>query len=161
MQLGAALGADVTAVYRSDRSRDLAAALGATHLVRTGHDAVDEVRRLSPGGLDVVLVAADAPSAVPDAVAMCRPRGRVVLVAASRAPLRLASVDLIWPEAVLLGSRGFTRADVVAVQELYLEQRIRVDHLTADVRPLADVEQAFADLRRGGSTRIVLRPDQP
>ena len=159
VQLGRALGAKVTAIGRSDRSLDLAERLGAEHLIRSGPATPDEIKTANRGGLDVLVVAADAPGAVPLALAACRPGGRVVIVAASHEPIGVSSVELIWSEAKLLGSRGYTTLAIRAVQARDLQGSIQVDHLICDVRPLTDVGRAFRDLRAGGSTRIVIHPN--
>lgn len=100
------------------------------------------LRACNGGGLDVVLVATDAPGAVELAVAAYRPGGRVVLVGASHEPVSVSSVQLIWSEIQLRGSRGFTTADIREVQELHLDGSIQVDHLISDVRPLSEVGRA-------------------
>lgn len=158
VQLAAHLRAQVFGVGRSRRSRELAATLGAGTVLESGAQAPARVRDVTDGGADVVLVCTDSAGAVASAAAMCRPRGRVVLVAATRDELGISSVDLIWPELSITGSRGFTRDDVRAVQDLYLDGAIVVDHLTNDVRGLEDVGAAMEALRDGGATRIVIDP---
>lgn len=160
VQLGRALGAKVTALGRSQRSLDLAKVLGAAHLIRSDPTAAKRLRACNGGGLDVVVVATDAQGAVELAVAACRPGGRVVLVGASHEPVGVSSVQLIWSEIQLRGSRGFTTADIRAVQELHLDGSIQVDHLISDVRPLSEVDCAFRDLRSGDSARILIHPNE-
>lgn len=159
VQLGRVLGADVTALGRSQRSMDLAAELGATRVMGADLSAPGRVRDCNRRGLDVVIVATDAPGAVELAVAACRPGGRVVLVGASHEPVGVSSVQLIWSETQLRGSRGFTTADIRAVQELYLDGSIRVDHLISDIRTLEEIAPAFRDLRASGSARILIHPN--
>lgn len=158
VEVARVLGARVVAVGRSARSRELATKLGAVAVVENSPTAVEEVRQLTDGGADVALVCTDAPGVVAQAAAACRPRGRVVLVAATRAALDLSPVDLIWPELTLSGSRGFTAEDIRAVQDLYLDGSLHIDHLVQDVRTLAETTTAFEDLRRGGLSRIVIDP---
>lgn len=158
VQIARILGAEVIAVGRSARSRDLALRLGANHVIEDGPNAADQVRAVGIGGLDAVVVATDAPGALRLAVSACRPRGRVALVAASRTDLQISSVELIWPEVSVTGSRGFTISDIRAVQSLYLEGKVTVDHLVSDIRPLGRIGEAFSDLRNGGSTRILIHP---
>jgi Zn-dependent alcohol dehydrogenase len=66
--------------------------------------------------------------------------------------------ELIWRELALLGSRGFTAEDIADVIDLYLAGAVRVDHLTADVRPLEEGNEALDDLRAGRVLRSVLVP---
>jgi 2-desacetyl-2-hydroxyethyl bacteriochlorophyllide A dehydrogenase len=153
VQLARLLGAEVYAVGRSRRSLDLALRLGATRAVTP-----PEAERVLPRGADIVLVCADAPGLDELAVRLAGYRARIVLVAASRRPIGVSGVDLIWRECALLGSRGFTPQDIVAVHDLYLRGDLVLDHLVGDIRPLTDVAAAFDDLRRGGTTRIVIAP---
>lgn len=159
IQLASTLGARVTAVARSRRSRDLAGELGADHVLAAAGDVATQLQAHAPEGADVVVQCADGPGLTELAVRLAAPAGRVVLVAASAEPFSVSSVDFIWRELQVMGSRGFTDDDVRAVQQLFLDGRVRVDHLTNDVRPLSRVVEAFEDLRVGGSTRIVVVPD--
>lgn len=159
VQLARVLGARVVAVARSQRSHKLAVKMGAHYVLDTGGDVEAQLLALTPDGADVVLQCADGGALSELATRLAAPAGRVVLVAASHEPFSLTSVDLIWRELQILGSRGFTADDVRAVQQLYLDGRVGLDHLTHDVRPLSEVGQAFHDLRSGSSTRIVLVPD--
>lgn len=160
VQVAAVLGASVIAVGRSARSRELAERLGAAAVLESGPDLADRHRGLEPEGADVVLVCSDAPGLFRVAVDLCAPNGRVVAVAATHDPLDVSPVDLISKELALLGSRGFTAADIRAVQNLYLAGRLELSHLLGDVRPLAAAPDAFDALRRGGgnASRILIDP---
>lgn len=158
VQLARGLGARVLAVARSPRSRELALALGAERVLDSAGDVDAQLRAVVPDGADVVLQCADGAGLDELAVRVAAPAGRVVLVAASRESFSMSSVDLIWRELQVRGTRGFTTEDIRAVQEMHAAGRLTLDHLTGDVRPLADVVSAFDDLRAGASTRIVLVP---
>lgn len=159
VQLARILGARVTAVARSRRSQDLARDMGADHVLDASGDVEAQLKAHASDGADVVVQCADGSGLTELAVDLAAPAGRVALIAACAEPFSLSSVDLIWRELQVKGSRGFTGDDIRAVQELYLEGRVRVDHLTRDVRPLSQITEAFEDLRAGGSTRIVVVPD--
>lgn len=159
IQLARLFGARVIAVARSERSRALAAELGAHVVLDGAGDLARQVGRAVPDGVDVVVQCADGPGMDEVAVRLAGPGGRVVLVAASREKIGMASVDLIWRELQVSGSRGFTPDDIRAVQRLYLQGRLEVGHLIGDVRPLSDVSAAFEDLRAGRTTRVVITPN--
>ncbi|MGH2949529.1 MAG: zinc-binding dehydrogenase, partial [Solirubrobacteraceae bacterium] len=109
-------------------------------------------------GPDVVLQCAGGAALDELAIAAAGPGGRVVLVGASQERFAARSVDLIWRELSVMGSRGFTRRDVAEVIELHLASAIAVDHLVDAVRPLDEGNAAFEDLRAGRVLRSVLRP---
>lgn len=149
VQLAKHLGCHVVATTRSAAKLALAADLGADVLVAAGDE-------LPPA--DVVIQCVGDPRQDELAIAAARPGGRVVLVGASRDPFTAASTDLIWRELTVVGSRGFTKADIADVVDLYLDGAIRVDHLTGRVRPLDEANAAFEDLRAGRGLRSVLIP---
>lgn len=164
VQLGRRLGARVTAAGRSTEKLELARTLGAHQTVRlSGQETRDRALlfdRVSDQGFDVVLQCAGSADADQLALAAAGPGGRVILVGASTAPFETRSVDLIWRELTVIGSRGMTRADIAEVIDLYLEGAITVAHLTRRVRPLERVNEALDDLRRGGALRTVIDPQR-
>ena len=159
VQLSALLGCRTFAIVRRQSSLDLAMELGAAAAADLA-GARAMIDRGCPGGVDVVLMCADAPGLDRLALDLVTFQARIVTVAASTAPLEIRPVDLLWREAALLGSRGFTPQDITAVQELYLDGRLSLRHLMRDIRPMRDYASAFRDLRaHSGGTRILLIPD--
>jgi D-arabinose 1-dehydrogenase-like Zn-dependent alcohol dehydrogenase len=159
VQIGKHLEARVIAVSRSEARLQLAAELGADHLVRSADQTVDEVRRLCGGdGADVVVQCAGSAALDELALAIAGFGGRVVSVGSSTQPFTARSVDFIWRELSLLGSRGFTPQDIRDVIGLFLDGDLRTDHLTRRIRPLEEVNDALADLRSGAVLRSILVP---
>ncbi len=153
-------GARAIAVARSPRKQALARDLGADEVVVAGEDAVGRVRALTDdgAGADVVLQCVGAAAQDEQAVAMAAPGGRVVFVGASPDPMRLRTVEVLWGELQLLGSRGYVPDDIAEAIDLHLAGRIRTDHLLDRVRPLAEANDALDDLRGGRVLRSVLVP---
>jgi alcohol dehydrogenase, propanol-preferring len=159
VQLGKWLGARVVAVSRSDEKLELAHSLGADEVVRGGRDALAAIRQACGGdGPEVVIQCVGSPPIYEQAVALAAPGGRVVLIGSTKEPFQVSAVDVIWRELALLGNRGFTEADIRDVIDLYLAGAIRTDHLTRNVRPLEEANQALDDLRAGRVIRSVLVP---
>lgn len=109
VQLLAAHGCEVLGVDL-DRSRlALARRLGAAHVALAGRDDLPERALELTGrrGLDGTLLCVDTddPSALQDAVRMCRTRGRVVLVGQS--PVNLSRDELYAREVALRVSRAY------------------------------------------------------
>jgi propanol-preferring alcohol dehydrogenase len=178
VQLGRHLGARVVAASRSTAKLELARGFGADEVVATddgdgsqaggtdgsvvaGADA-DLAAQLRAAcgsdGPDVVLQCVGSAALDALAVAVAAPGARVVLVGASQDRFELRSVDLIWRELSVMGSRGFTRCDVEEVIDLHLAGAIAVDHLLDSVRPLSEGNAALEDLRAGRVLRSVLTP---
>ena len=160
VQLARELGARVIAVARSERKQELARTLGADDVVPAGDGVVERVRALTEGGAgpDVVLQCVGAAAQDEEAVAMAAPGGRVVFVGATPEPMRLRSIEVLWRELQLLGSRGYVPADIADAIDLYLAGRVRTDHLLDRVRPLDEANEALDDLREGRVLRSVLVP---
>jgi alcohol dehydrogenase, propanol-preferring len=159
VQLGKWLGARVVAVSRSEASLDLARELGADEAVRSDDGALELIRAACGGdGPDVVIQCVGSARLDELAIALVAPGGRVVLVGAAVEPFSVRAIDLIWRELTILGNRGFTEADIAEVINLYLGGEIVTDHLTTNIRPLTEVNEALDDLRAGRGVRSVLVP---
>ncbi|HEU4702929.1 MAG TPA: zinc-binding dehydrogenase, partial [Conexibacter sp.] len=109
-------------------------------------------------GADVVVQCVGSPAVDELALAAAGPGGRIVLVGAADEPFRARSVDLIWRELQLIGSRGFTPDDIRDVLALHARGAIAVDHMTGTRRPLEQANDALEDLRAGHVLRSVLLP---
>jgi alcohol dehydrogenase, propanol-preferring len=154
VQLGRHLGAQVVAVARSEEKRALARELGAAQAV-----GLEDAREAcGPHGPDVVVQCADSAELDRTAVELAGYGARVVFVGTVPEAFEVRASELIWRELALLGSRGFTAEDIADVIDLYLAGAVRVDHLTADVRPLEEGNEALDDLRAGRVLRSVLVP---
>jgi D-arabinose 1-dehydrogenase-like Zn-dependent alcohol dehydrogenase len=159
VQVARHLGATVIAATRNPEKLALAGRLGATRLIRSGDDLAERVREATDGqGPDVVVQCADSEVLDRLALELVRPGGRVIYVGVSVEAFSLRSSDIIWREATLLGSRGFTGDDIAAVVDLYLEGAIVADHLVETQRPLEQANEALADLGAGRVLRSVLVP---
>ncbi len=160
VQLAKAFGAKVIAVTRSVAKQELARRLGADEIVPAADvDPVEAVRALTGGhGADVVLqLAADA-RADEQAIAMGGPGGRVVLIGAALEPFSVRAAQIFWRELAVLGSRGFVPGDIADAIDLYLAGTLDVSHLVERTRPLAEANEAIADLVAGRVLRSVLVP---
>ncbi len=160
VQLAKAFGARVIAVTRSVAKQELARRLGADEVVAAADvDPVAAVRALTDGlGADVVLQLVGDARADEQAIAMGGPGGRVVLIGAALEPFSVRAAEIFWRELAVLGSRGFTPADIADAIDLYLDGTLDVRHLVERVRPLEEANEAIADLVAGRVFRSVLVP---
>ena len=157
VQLAVHLGCRVIAVSRSDASLDLARQMGASVAVKTGPDVAAEVREAAgPGGPDVIVQTVGSAKVFEQAVAAAGIGCRIVAVGATLDPFPVNPMDLIWREATLAGSRGFTPADIREVLELHRSGAITTDHMVGNMRPLDEVNDALDDLRAARVVRSVI-----
>ncbi len=159
VQLAKHLGCRVLAISRSATSLDLARRLGADVTIQTGDDVVAEIRDAAgPGRPDVIIQTVGSATVFEQALAVAGIGCRVVAVGSTLDPFRVnAMVDLVWKEASLMGSRGFTPEDIREVVDLHRQGGISTEHLVGDQRPLSEINQALDDLRAGGRSRSVIR----
>lgn len=157
VQLAAHLGCRVIAVSRSAEKLELATQLGADVAIAAGDDVAARIREVTgPSGPDVVLQTVGSATVDEQAIAAAGNACRVVLVGSSTTPFRTRSVDLIWREMSVLGSRGFVPDDIRDVIALHRQGAITTDHLVTARRPLAEVNAALDDLREGRVMRSVI-----
>jgi len=154
VQVAKTLGSRVVAVTRSAEKRELARSLGADEAVAIR----DALEAIGGDGADVVVQCAASSAMDEAAIGLAGYGGRVVFVATTPEPFSTRASTLVWRELALLGSRGFTVADIEAVIDLYLEGKISTDHLTDAIRPLEEANEALEDLRAGRVMRSVLVP---
>jgi Zn-dependent alcohol dehydrogenase len=164
--MGAALtGAHpVIAIDIDPAKLDLARRLGATHLVDAGAgDAVAQVLELSDGGVPWMIDAVGRPETMSQALDCLRPSGTLVAVGLSSADatVRLPINDLVQRQKRVVGSlygSSNPRLDLPRLFTLYLAGRLPLGELIGAQRPLAEVNQAYAELRAGGLGRTILLP---
>jgi len=154
VQVARRLGARVVAVSRSEEKLDLARRLGAHAAVRLE----DAREACGPDGPDVVVQCAASASLDEAAIGLGGYAARIVLVGTTVDAFQARASDLVWRELAVLGSRGFTPADIREVIDLYLDGRIETEHLLAHPRPLEEANEALEDLRAGRVLRSVLIP---
>ncbi len=154
VQIAKTFGARVVAITRSAEKRALARSLGADEAVSLA-DALDAIGQ---DGADVVVQCAASAAMDEAAIGLAGYAGRVVFVATTPYSFQTRASTLVWRELSLLGSRGFTVADIEDVIDLYLARKISTEHLTAAIRPLEEANEALDDLRAGRVMRSVLVP---
>lgn len=155
VQYARLVGATVIAVDVDDEKLDLAAELGADHVVNAATtDPVAAIESL--GGADVAVVLAVIPSVFEQAFASLRRGGRLVCVGLppeQDGPMSLPIFPTVLKGISVIGSIVGTRQDLAEVFELHARGRTRV---VAETRKLDEVNDAIDDVLAGRATaRIV------
>ena len=156
----------IIAVEPSGPRRMLALELGAT-LALDGHDpdVAEALRDYSGGGLDYAFEAAGLPALLRLAFSVTRPGGMIVAIGVppDGSEVSLPGPELVRSEKVVTGTfYGSARPaiDMPMILRLHAEGRLPLHRLAGRRYGLAEVNEAFADMRAGGSGRGVLRPWQ-
>lgn len=160
VQVGVALGADVTVVDRTERSLELAASLGAVRTVLATPDAdpAETVQRLT-GGTHVAVDAVGSEQTCATAIHSLRRRGRHVQVGLlppvdghPRVPMDRV---IAW-ELDVLGSHGMAAADYPGMLELIAAGVLRPDLLVERVVGLGDAATLLPALASASPAGITL-----
>ena len=153
--------ATIVAYGVRDEELELALALGADSVVNVGEvDAEAETRRLTAGGLDVVVETAGAVSAFELSTRIAREGGRIVAlgIAGHGHELTLPADRIALRDLSVLGSVGYTTAAWARMVSLLRERLVDLEPIVTHRFPLERFEDAFAlmDDRRGVVAKIVL-----
>jgi alcohol dehydrogenase, propanol-preferring len=155
VQIGRALGAEITAIDVSEEKLDLAKSLGASHTFNAAStDVVKGLRRL--GGVHVALVTSAAKAAYDVAFYCVRPSGTLLIVGLPAENICFPPILMAAGEIHMQASAVGTREDLRDVLAMAAAGKVRCQVAT---RPLAHANEALDQLRHGKvSGRIVLTP---
>jgi alcohol dehydrogenase, propanol-preferring len=149
-------GGRVIAVDLIDEKLQLARELGAEFTVNAAsEDPIEAIQRL--GGADQAIALAVSPRSFEQAYKSLRRGGTLVFVALpADNEMRLPIFETVLNGITVVGSIVGTRSDLREVFELHAAG---MTHVTREVRPLADVNEAIADVEAGRVTaRVVFEP---
>jgi propanol-preferring alcohol dehydrogenase len=156
IQYAVVAGGRVVAVDLFDEKLELARELGATHTVNARRaDPVEAIQAL--GGADQAIALAVSPASFEQAYRSLRRGGTLVFVALPKENhIELPIFETVLNGITVVGSIVGTRNDLREVFELHAQGRTRV---IRETRPLADVNEAIADVEAGRvAARIVFTP---
>jgi len=143
---------------------ELARRFGATHGIDAGReDVVARVLELTDGGAPWMIDAVGAPATMQQALACLAPEGTLVAIGLSRADATFPVPinELVQRQKRIVGSlygSSNPRIDLPRIFALYLAGRLPLDELIGTRRPLAEVNEAYAELRQGAAGRGILVP---
>ncbi len=157
VQLAKLLGCHVVAVSRSDAKLALAEELGADVVVRGGEGAPERVKAVCRrGGPEVVVQTVGSAVVDSQAIEAAGIGARVVLIGTCMESFSLRASTLVWKEAGVFGSRGYTPGDISEVLDLRRSGKVETGHLVRHRRPLSEANDALDDLRAGRVLRSVI-----
>jgi alcohol dehydrogenase, propanol-preferring len=154
VQIGRALGAEVTAIDISEEKLALAKSLGAARTLNAAkNNVVKEVR--GSGGVHVALVTSAAKSAYDMAFYCVRPTGTLLVVGLPAKDISFPPVLMAAGEIHIKASAVGTREDLGEVLAMGAAGTV---HCQVTTRPLGAVQEVLGELRRDEiSGRAVLR----
>jgi S-(hydroxymethyl)glutathione dehydrogenase/alcohol dehydrogenase len=150
----------IIAIDRVPGKLALARQFGATDVVEAGDDTVEAVRALTGGGVHHAFEAIGLKQTAEQAFAMLR-RGGTATVIGMIAPgvkIELKGSDFLSEKKIqgsLMGSNRFP-VDMPRMVDFYMAGRLKLDELISRRLPLAEINGAFDELRRGELARSVV-----
>ena len=156
IQLGRALGAEITAIDISDSKLEMARSLGAARTLNAkASDVAKEFRR--SGGAHVALVTSGSRAAYDTAFAALRPTGMLLVVGLPAEDICFPPIMMAAREVRIQASAVGTREDLREVLALAAQGKVRCE---VAARPLSQVNEVLDQMRRGEiSGRIAVTPD--
>ena len=155
---------EVIALDLNEDKLALARELGATATVNAGYpDAMEQVKALTQGGVDVAFEMAGAIAALELAWRITRRGGSTVTAGLPRPDKRFAlpPVQLVAEERILRGSyigSSVPARDIPRYIEMYQRGKLPVDRLMGEKLALADINRGFDRMASGLSLRDVIVP---
>jgi Zn-dependent alcohol dehydrogenase len=156
--------APVIAVDVDPGKLELARRFGATETIEArSEDVVERVLALSGGGAPWVIEAVGRPETLRQGVAALAPGGTLVAlgISSADATVPVPINELVQRQKRIVGSlygSSNPRIDLPRIFALYLAGRLPLDELLGRRRPLAEVNEAYAELRGGAVGRGILVP---
>ncbi len=151
----------VIAVDPVPEKRALAEKLGATHSVDAlSETAADEVVEISRGGVHHAIEAVGRPQSAATAVKVLRRGGTATVLGMMpiSEKVGLSALDLLADkklQGALMGRNHFP-VDIPRLVDFYQRGLLDLDTIIADRMPLERINDAFAELRQGDTTRSVV-----
>ncbi|KRF17045.1 geraniol dehydrogenase [Nocardioides sp. Soil797] len=142
--------------------RDLALEVGATHALDPADGSIaEQVRALSPAGVDYVIDTTGVPAVIQDAFGALAHRGQVGLIGMPVDPETVLPLPVIPAQVLGASVRGIVEGDsdpdtfIPQLIELHRAGRFPYDKLIA-TRSFSDINDAVAAQAKGEAVKIVL-----
>jgi S-(hydroxymethyl)glutathione dehydrogenase / alcohol dehydrogenase len=152
----------IIAIDAQPAKEELARKFGATDFVNAkAGDAVEAVKAILPRGVDHAFEVIGLDATSEQAIQMVRPGGSVYLIGLHRPghTFPLAGLDVIVRQVdlkgVFMGSSNIKR-DIPMFADLYLQGRFNLDDLVSKEVNIADINEAYEDLKHGAVARTVI-----
>ncbi len=137
----------VVAVDTEESRRELACSLGADAAFAPGEDLVRWLAVQGHGlGADLVFDCAGGSAALETGLSAARYGATVVLVGFTAAEAMMSADQTLRRELTVIGSLGYSVADVHRALDLMADERYRVDELVSHTVGFSDLSEAFLEL---------------
>jgi len=149
----------IIAIDTVDSKADLAAKFGATHFINAAQeDVVAQAQKIGSGYVDYAFEAIGLGTTVTQAFNIVRAGGTAVVVGVVGQDVTIPGLAFLR-EKRLIGSffgSATLQHDIPLYVDMYMDGKLNLDDLVSKRRPLAEVNEAFEDMKTGGVARSVM-----
>ncbi|MBM4410838.1 MAG: Zn-dependent alcohol dehydrogenase [Chloroflexi bacterium] len=149
----------IIAIDTVDSKADLAAKFGATHFINAAkEDVVAQAQKIGGGCVDYAFEAIGLGATVTQAFNIVRAGGTAVVVGVVGQDVTVPGLAFLR-EKRLIGSffgSATLQHDIPLYVDMYMDGKLNLDDLVSKRRPLAEVNEAFEDMKTGGVARSVM-----
>lgn len=149
----------IIAIDTVDSKADLAAKFGATHFINaTREDVIAQAQKIGGGYVDYAFEAIGLGATVTQAFNIVRAGGTAVVVGVVGQDVTVPGIAFLR-EKRLIGSffgSATLQHDIPLYVDMYMDGKLNLDDLVSKRRPLAEVNEAFEDMKTGSVARSVM-----
>jgi 2-desacetyl-2-hydroxyethyl bacteriochlorophyllide A dehydrogenase len=156
VKLSGASSAMVAGTSVDKKRLDIAVELGADRIVNVERE--DPVKASPTGGFDFVFEASGNPRSVPQALAMVKPGGKVILIGIHPIPAEIQTTDLVRRSKSILGAYGYDADIWRRAITLLTTLKVRVEPMITHRIPLPEAERGFELAVRKEATKVIFIP---
>jgi 2-desacetyl-2-hydroxyethyl bacteriochlorophyllide A dehydrogenase len=136
-----------------------ASELGADVIIDvTKEDPVKKSHSLTRRGFDVVFEASGNPKSIPQALAMVRPGGKVILIGIHPAPGEIPTTDVVRSSKTIIGAYGYDADIWNRAINLLNTKKVKVDSMITHRLPLTEGANGFELLVKKEATKVIFSP---
>ncbi len=154
----------IIAIDMLDSKLELAQTMGATHIINAGkEDAVAKVKEITEGGVHYSFEAVGMKETAEQSFQMLRPGGQATVIGMIPVgtKVELHGPDLLSEKTLTgsnMGSNQF-RTDMPRFVDMYLDGRLMLDEMVSAHIKLEDINDGFAEMKKGSVARSVIMFD--
>jgi L-iditol 2-dehydrogenase len=141
-------------------NREFLRTLGIPFIVDPLQDDLPQVADSVTAGLgfDAVIIASGHPTCLSEALALCRPRGRIIVLPMFSGSITADLNPIVLKETIILGSTIYTPDDFHAAADLVNSRRLDARPFITETAPMSEAPRLLAALE-AGSKHIKLQFD--
>lgn len=124
----------------------------------TKDDPVKKAMSLTRGGFDVVLEASGSPKSVPQALAMLKPGGKVILIGIHPAPGEIPTTDVVRRSKSIIGAYGYDADIWNRALTLLNTGKVKTEPMITHRLPLSEATHGFELLVKKEATKVIFVP---